>query len=327
MDKFIKDFSKHIQQAITIGKAAKFNTPASPIQNILISGLGGSGIGGSIVSSLIANEAKTPISITKDYFIPAFVGSNTLTIASSYSGNTEETIQALESAQKKGSKIVCITSGGAILEKAKKESLDHIVIPSGMPPRAAFGFSSVQLFYVLKNFGVISGDFEKALEDTIKLLDQHEESMHEEAKRVADKLYGKIPAIYSTAPYEGIAVRFRQQLNENSKMLAWHHVLPEMNHNELVGWKQDYKNVGVVMLRNEDDYSRTQKRMEFSKQVFSKCTDTIVEIWSKGKTPIERSYYLIHLCDWVSYLLAEKKKIDATEVNIITSLKAELANI
>lgn len=327
MEKLIKEFSTHIEEAITIGKKATFTTPSTPITNILISGLGGSGIGGTIIASLVADEAKVPIHVTKDYFIPAFVGPHTLTIASSYSGNTEETVNALELAQKKGSKIVCIASGGIILEKARKEKLDHIAIPANMPPRAAFGYSSVQLFYVLKSFSIISGKFEQALEDTVKLLEQYEENIFQEAKVVTDKLYGKIPAIYSAAPYEGVAVRFRQQINENSKMLCWHHALPEMNHNELVGWKQDYKNVAVVMLRNDDDYSRTQKRMDFSKQVFSECTDTVVEIFSKGKTQIERSYYLIHLCDWVSYLLAEKKKIDATEVNIITSLKSELANI
>ncbi len=327
MEKLIKDFSKHIQQAITIGKGAKFNAPKIVINNILISGLGGSGIGGTIISSLVTDEAQVPIHVTKDYAIPAFVGPNTLTIVSSYSGNTEETINAMELAQKRGSKIVCIASGGTVLEKAKKENLDHIAIPSGMPPRAAFGFSSVQLLYVLKGFGIISNKFESALENTIQLLDKNEDAIVKEATTVTEKLYGKIPAIYSAAPYEGVSIRFRQQINENAKMLCWHHALPEMNHNELVGWKQDYKNVGVVLLRNEDDNSRTQKRMEFSKQVFSECTDTIIEIFSKGKTSIEKTYYLIHLCDWVSYLLAEKKKIDATEVNIIVSLKSELANI
>lgn len=326
MEKLIKDFSKHIQQAITIGKGAKLNPPTTTINNILISGLGGSGIGGTIVAALVADEARIPIQVTKDYSIPAFVSPNTLAIISSYSGNTEETVNALELAQKKGAKIVCIASGGAILEKARKENLDYIAIPSGMPPRAAFGISSVQLFYVLKNFGIISNKFEQALENTVKLLDQHEESILKEARSLADKLYGKIPAIYSAAPYEGVAVRFRQQINENSKMLCWHHALPEMNHNELVGWKQDYKNVAVVLLRNKDDFERTQKRMEFSKQVFSQHTDTVIEVYSKGESTIERAYYLIHLCDWVSYLLAEKKQIDATEVNVIVSLKSELAS-
>ena len=137
----------------------------------------------------------------------------------------------------------------------------------------------------------------------------------------------KIPVIYADANYEGIAVRFRQQINENSKMLCWHHVIPEMNHNELVGWTTKNDDLAVVIFRNDDDYFRTQKRMEVNKTVFEKYTSTIIEIYSKGNSQLEKAMYLLHLGDWVSYLIAEKKGIDVVEVDVITHLKNELAKI
>ncbi|MCB9335980.1 MAG: hypothetical protein H6586_07515 [Flavobacteriales bacterium] len=183
------------------------------------------------------------------------------------------------------------------------------------------------LFTLLEHYGVVSENYTSQFNSAISLIENEEHNIIEEAKKVTEKLFNKIPVIYADAWYEGVAVRFRQQINENSKMLCWHHVIPEMNHNELVGWTTKNEDLAVVIFRNDDDYFRTQKRMEVNKTVFEKYTSTILEIYSKGKTRLERSLYLIHLGDWVSYLLAEKKGVDVVEVDVITHLKNELAKI
>src|SRR3954470_1962541 len=145
MKTLIENFSKQLREAITIGQNSKLQTSNFKLQTVLVTGLGGSGIGGTIVSEIVAGECSIPITVNKDYFIPAFVNENSLVIVSSYSGNTEETIQAMEAALKAKAKIVCVTSGGKIAEMAKQNDCDLILIPGGSPPRAALAYSLTQL--------------------------------------------------------------------------------------------------------------------------------------------------------------------------------------
>ena len=327
MIEHIEAFSKHISEAMQIGEAAKLKGAANEIRNILVTGLGGSGIGGTIVAQLCEKELRVPFNVSKDYFIPAYIDKYSLVIVSSYSGNTEETLQALEAAQKQNAKIVCVCSGGKVAEIAKANNLDLIFIPGGKPPRSAFGYSATQLFYVLRGMKLISNDFTTQLKNTIALLDAEEENTKRNARALAEKLIGKIPVIYAAANYEGVAVRFRQQIDENSKMLCWHHVFPEMNHNELVGWTEKHEDVAVILLRNNDDYSRTQKRMEVCKEIFTRYTSSIHEIWSKGNSQIEKAFYLIRFTDWVTWYISEIKNIDCSEVKVIDYLKGELTKI
>lgn len=327
MKDLIENFTKHISQSIELSQKTSLTPSNKSFSSVLICGLGGSGIGGTVVSQVVADNANLPIVINKDYKIPAFVDSNTLVIACSYSGNTEETIEMIEAAVDKGAEIACVTSGGKLEQIAKEKGFNLILIEGGHPPRAAFGLAFPTLFTLLEHYRVISEDYTTQFNSAINLIDNEEHNIIEEAKKVTEKLFNKIPVIYADAWYEGVAVRFRQQINENSKMLCWHHVIPEMNHNELVGWTSKNEDLAVVIFRNDDDYFRTQKRMEVNKIVFEKYTSTILEIYSKGKTRLERSLYLIHLGDWVSYLLAEKKGVDVVEVDVITHLKNELAKI
>ena len=223
--------------------------------------------------------------------------------------------------------IACVTSGGKLAEIAKTKNYNHIIIPGGHPPRAAFGLAFPPLFYLLKNYHITTQDYISQFHNAVKSINAEERSIITEATAITEKLFNKIPVIYAAANYEGVAFRFRQQINENAKMLCWHHVIPEMNHNELVGWTTKNNDLAVIIFRNDDDYFRTQKRMEINKTVFNKYTSTVLEVFSKGSTPLEKTLYLIHLGDWVSYLLAEKKGIDVTEVNVIAHLKNELAKI
>lgn len=326
MKTLVDQFPSQLKEAIEIGKTFKYSKPSKEIKNILITGLGGSGIGGTIISEILYNECKVPISVNKDYFIPAYVGEDTLVIVCSYSGNTEETLQAMESSIERKAKIVCITSGGKAGELAKQNNFDHIIIPGGLPPRSCLGYSLAQLIFVFVAAGFAGNHFIEELKNSIDLIENEKSGILTEAASLTEFCLNKIPVIYAVDGYNGVATRFRQQINENSKMLCWHHILPEMNHNELVGWTEKHDDVAVIILRSDNDYNRTQSRIEISKSVFSKYS-AIRECYSKGKTQLERSIYLIHLTDWVSVLIAEKKQIDATEVNIINHLKGELSKI
>lgn len=325
MKTLVAEFSQQLRKAIEIGKAAQLHKSTKPIHNIVIAGLGGSGIGGNIASEIAALEASVSITVCKGYFIPAFVNENTLFIASSYSGNTEETLQTLEQAIDKKAKIVCVTSGGKVLELAKAANFDHIVIPGGNPPRSCLGYSLTQLFFIFKFFGIINFDFEAQLNKSAALLDSEESSILMLADKIAAQLLSKTPIIYSTTYNEGIAIRFRQQLNENAKILCWHHVIPEMNHNELVGWREKNDNLAVVIFRYPDEYERNNTRIEINKEVIKNYCPNIIELYAKGESKIEKAIYLIHLGDWISCLLADKRKIDANEINVINNLKSHLA--
>lgn len=325
MRELIADFPTQLEEALIIGKNHKFVAAKKDFKNIILTGLGGSGIGGSIVQNYVFDKLKIPFIVNKDYFLPSFVGKESLVIVSSYSGNTEETLAAMQQAIKAKATVICITSGGKVAEIAKRRKIDCILLPAGMPPRACLGYSLLQTLFTLQHFGLLKEDFVKDIKASIKLIKADTKDIQKKAKSIAKKLYGKLPIIYAAADFEGVAVRFRQQLNENSKMLCWHHVIPEMNHNELVGWRDKNSNYAVVILRNEDDYERVQTRVEINKKIIKKYTPNIIELYSKGKSYFEKVFYFIHVTDWVSVNLADLRNQNATEVKVIDFLKGELA--
>jgi glucose/mannose-6-phosphate isomerase len=322
MRNFIEEFLPHLTKSNQFKMIAKKGN--QDIRNVVICGLGGSGIGGTIVAQLLEQECRLPIIVCKSYFLPAFVNEHTLVIVSSYSGNTEETIQSMDEALNKKAAIFCISSGGKIIDKAIKLGLNYIQIPSGVPPRAAFGLSFPQLLRVFHFYDLINTDYRNLIEKSIDLLQASQNEIIREAKEIAEKLYKKTPIIYSEASYEGIAIRFRQQLNENAKILCWHHAIPEMNHNELVGWANKNEELAVIIFRNSSDYERVQTRIEINKQIISKYTPNIIEIYSKGDSMLEKVLYFIHIGDWISLFLSEKNGVDPVEVRVIDFLKGEL---
>lgn len=326
MHSLIEDFGKQLHTAVEIAKTNHFE-PKQPIRNILISGLGGSGIGGNVAAEMAMLETQVPIQVSKSYFIPGYVNENTLVIISSYSGNTEETMSALHLAREKKAQIVCITSGGKIAEFAQSNQLGLILIPGGMPPRACLGYSLTQQLYILHKMGCLKDNPLAVINDTANALIASRAAIQQEARHIAAYLYGKTPVLYTTTFTEGVAVRWRQQINENAKMLCWHHVVPEMNHNELVGWKTENDKLAVLFLRSQDDYYRNSARIEINKEIIKKYTPNVLDIHAKGKTRLERNLYLIHLGDWVSWYLSELNEVDAVEVNVINYLKEELEKL
>ena len=327
MKELIRAFADHLSEALKIGEATSLPTANHEIQNVIILGMGGSGIGGSIVSQILQDQLQVPVITNKDYVLPAFVNDHSLVIANSYSGNTEETLMALEGVFTTDATVVAICSGGKLADLAAAKGFGRFEIPGGMPPRAALGYSFPQFFFALHHYGLIADTFKQEFNLAISQLQTEQDEIMEEAQNIASTLHEKIPIIYSDQGYEGIGIRLRQQINENAKMLCWHHALPEMNHNELVGWRTKSEDMAVVLFRNDDDHARTQVRMDLTKEIISAYCNHIVELSSKGNSKLERSLYLIHLGDWISYFLAEKKQIDAVEVNVISYLKGELAKV
>jgi len=275
----------------------------------------------------VQSECPVPIIVNKDYFLPDFVNSNSLVIISSYSGNTEETISAMNQAIAKNAQIICVTSGGEVQAIAKKHNYDTIIIPGGNPPRSCIGYSLIQLFKIVQFNGFVKTDLLSQVQTTITLLDKEKEAIKTEATLVSKTLLHKIPVIYSLGSCEGVAVRFRQQINENSKMLCWHHTFPEMNHNELVGWTEKNNSLAVVTFRTSFDYERTVKRYDLCKELFTKYSNSVTDITAKGTSKVEQFFYLINIGDWISCYIADLKNIDAVEVNVITHLKNELAKL
>jgi len=325
MKELVALFTSQLEEALTIGKTVNLSSCNKEIRNVVITGLGGSGIGGKIVSQLIAHDISVPVTINNDYHLPNFVNEYTLVIASSFSGNTEETLSALSMAQSKGAEIACITSGGKMLEIAISNNYNHIILPPGKSPRAMLTYSLTQQFFLLNHYDLIGNGFIQKIENSIELLNSDIENIKAEAKSIANAIHSKTAVIYCEANFEGVAIRLRQQLNENAKVLCWHHVLPEMNHNELVGWAGGNDEKAVIVLRNETDYSRTQTRMDIQKSIIGKYTSTYLECYSKGNSQIERALYFILLGDWTSVYLSELRNVDNIEVKVIDFLKSELA--
>ncbi|MBK8701990.1 MAG: bifunctional phosphoglucose/phosphomannose isomerase [Saprospiraceae bacterium] len=328
MDQLIEKFPAQLAEALEIGEAANLTPHTESINKVYVAGMGGSGIGANFVEEFIVDECRIPYLIGKGYDNPAFIDKNTLYIASSYSGNTEETLTALSKIENTGAKIVCISGGGKLIARAKEKGYDFIQMPGDWPsPRACLGYSLVQQLYVLYKLDIISRATIDQLKGAIDLIKYDQDEIKNKALKIAALIKGKIPVIYTTDRMESVAMRFRQQVNENAKFLAWHHVIPEMNHNELVGWRDIYENLAVIYFRNKDDFKRNAVRMDINKEVISKYCDTIIEIYSKGQSLVEKSIYFVHLGDWISWYLADLRGVDALEVNVIDHLKGELAKV
>ena len=337
MLKLIESFPEQAREAAEIGSRFKLpDTYKCEYANIVCVGLGGSAIGADIMRSYAADEAKTPISVSRNYTLPNFVGKASLVIASSYSGNTEETLSAYRDAKQRGAKIIVITSGGQIKEMAKADGNACLIIPSGLPPRCALGLSFFPLLTLMSRLGVIT-DKTKEIDETIKVLEGLRDNKigagiaetKNIAKRIASDFYEKYGIIYSGQDHiDCIITRLRGQIAENSKALASSHVLPEMNHNEIVGWenpKELIKKFVVVLLRDRSDHQRTAKRMDISKVIMKKKAAKVIEVQSVGDGLLARMFSLVYVGDFVSYYLAILNRQDPTPVECITYLKNEMA--
>ncbi len=305
------------------------------IANIVFTGLGGSAIGADIIRSYTAGEIRIPVFVNRNYTLPNFVDRDTLLFASSYSGNTEETLSAYEKAKEKKARIIAISSGGMLEERAAKDGTPFVKIPSGLPPRCALAYSFIPPLMILAKLAFIE-DKDEDIDEMIETLRRQKVILGPElppdeniAKRLALELHGRYPIIYGAHEHiDAVVTRWRGQLAENSKQLASSHVFPEMNHNEIVGWDFPQSLLGdfvVIFLRDREDHRRVIRRMDITKDILSKKGIKIFEVVSEGKGLLSRMMSLVFTGDMVSFYLAILNGIDPTPVDRVTYLKKELA--
>lgn len=326
MKELIEAFPEDLNEALIIAKNNTLKKKYPKFTNVVICGMGGSGIGGKLVASWIMDEINIPVNFCQDYSLPNYVNETTLIIASSNSGNTEEVISASKDGYSRGACIVGICSGGKLEAFCNLHEFESIIVPNGKPPRTTLAFSIVQLVHVFSELNLINKNRIKEFNLAHDLLKSEKEEIQGEAKKLASFVNGKELIIYSESKDEAVAIRARQQFNENSKILCNHHTVPEMNHNELVAWEGGSNRYAVVFLNTNDWNVQNVKRQSFSIQVIEKKTEHILFLSAKGDSILVRSLYLIHLIDWASLYLAEINSVDAVCINIIDELKNYLKN-
>jgi len=304
------------------------------IKQVVIAGMGGSAISGNIICDLYGNTAELPIWVNRNYSIPGFVNHETLFLALSYSGNTEETLRALFAAAKRQAQIVCVTSGGKLKEIAQEKGYPLFLIPSGYQPRVALPYLLLPVLATLETFGVIpsfSGELSLAISllEKLKLQYAPQKPLRaNRAKELAKKLVGKIPVVFAVSGTTGAAaLRLKAQLNENSKVAALFNLFPELNHNEIVGLsllKRVEHNFSLLFLRDEKDSERIKKRIEITKSLIGRQLGGVNEVWAEGNSALARILSLIYFGDFLTVYLAILRGIDPTPVGVIERLKREL---
>lgn len=327
--KYIDNFTKQLSDALKIGQSLDLDRPGSDIRNVVIAGMGGSGIGANLVESLTFGRIPIPITVCKSYNIPQFVSPHTLFIACSYSGNTEETVAALHKALLKRAHVIAIASGGKLLDICKEYNLFYIQLPSAGSdsPRAMLPYNLIALLYVLYHTNLIGAAFIKETENAIEFLNRGEKGIQSEAELIAKKLKGKLPVIYCDNRLYAMALRFQQQLNENAKQMAHVNTFPEVNHNELEGWRFPEPLMPMlqpIYMYSDHDHERVEKRMEVCREIFEKKSNPIIDIIGEGASLLEQYFYLIHLTDWISCYLAKENGVEPDPTESITYVKTEL---
>ncbi|MCS7309451.1 MAG: bifunctional phosphoglucose/phosphomannose isomerase [Armatimonadetes bacterium] len=331
------EFPEQCRRALEIARQFNPPTPRLPIHNVVVTGLGGSAVGGDLLRVLVEDSGEMPVVVNRDYQMPAFVNDHTFVIAASYSGNTEETLSAFEDAQDRGALLACITSGGELAQRAAHYSAPVAFIPKGQPPRSAMGYLFIPMLLVAHKAGVIRRDPTPELEQAIALLERAREAWHADvplvhnpAKQFAARLYGKLPIIYGSQAYSTVvAFRWKTQLNENAKIHAFSNGYPEMNHNEILGWvlaKQQVPNLAVVLLRDHVERPKIVARVETTKRLFARAAE-VHEFFAEGQTLLARMLYAIYFGDWVSCYLALLYGMNPTDISYINLLKAVLEKV
>ena len=297
------------------------------ISNIVISGLGGSAISADLIKNFLSDDVSIPIIVNRNYNLPKFADKNTLFIASSYSGKTEETISSLKQAIKIGCKIICISAGGEVEAIAKSKSIPLVKLQSGFQPRYALGLSFFSLLKVFQTIKLID-DQTEIVEKVIPLWKQKGIEYSQDnnfAYQFAESLIGFIPVIYSVADStSAVGYRFKCQLNENSKVHAFHHEIPEMNHNEIIVWESYQEKAfhsKIINIVDDIYHPQIQKRFEILKDIFAQSKVETLSLKSNEDLFKVRLMDLIYLCDWISYYLGVLRGYDPSEIDNIHTLK------
>ena len=327
------------EAARTIGQTADLGAvSARHYASLVVLGLGGSAIGGDFLRSCFAPHVRCPVEVVRDYHIPGYVGADTLVFASSNSGNTEETLSAYDQARKAGATIVAFTTGGDLARQASGDGVPAVMLPGGLQPRAAVGYSFVPLIVVAARLGLMSSTLVDDLDETLAVMrgvrDRNcpDAAEANQARSLAGAWKGKLPVIYGSQAERGVvAYRWKTQINENAKAYAIANVFPELNHNETVGWSGAHGQgnpegvLRVCILRDEREPAHIKRRVELTKKILADHADGIDEAWAVGDSALARMMSLVYLGDFASCYLAYAYAEDPTPVKVIDWLKSELA--
>jgi glucose/mannose-6-phosphate isomerase len=301
---------------------------------LVIAGMGGSAIGGDLAAAVVEGESPIPILVHRDYGLPAFADERTLVIASSYSGNTEETLSSFEAARERGCPLVAITTGGTLAELAAEWDVPLVTFAYQSQPRAALGHSLVSLLGILHALG-LAGNVEADLEEAVALLEQQQRDFrpevptaHNEAKQLAQDMSGRIPIIVGAGPLAPVARRWKTQFNENAKAWAYFEGLPEMDHNALSGIEFPAEATNwlyVLFLRCQGLDPRIELRINLTYQIFQGRGVTSRRVEVPGRSALAQILAGVQLGDYASCYAALLHRTDPTEIGAIVALKQQMA--
>ena len=328
----IKDLPLQIKDAWKIVTAATLPPAYGDVRNITVLGMGGSAIGGEFAGALLGDELKVPLDVHRDYGVPGYVGRDSLVIASSFSGNTEETLSGFDEAKKRGAKILAITTGGRLADEAKALRLPLITFGYHAQPRAALGYSLTLVMGALTKLGLVRDmgkDIEAALADVAKLEERvHEGARTNDAKKMAIELTGKIPVIYGAGVMGVMARRVKDQWNENAKNWAHYDVMSELNHNAVVGFPHPAiaRDAQVVLLlRSKRDNPRHKLRFDVTKELLDRSQIPHKDLQFDGGSMLSEVLQMTYFTDYVSFYVSLLNGADPSPVTSIDYLKDRLA--
>lgn len=311
------------QVSETVDSVPNMSFGSRKYDNVIVCGMGGSGISGEIAAALYPDVR---VNVNKDYTVPGNVDKNTLAILISYSGNTEETLANYQQLSRRRIDMVLISSGGKLL---KKKAIHIVKVPQGLPPRGALGYLFSPLPILMHQANLIRGDVRKELLGLADFLIRERNSIETTAQGVASVLVDKLPIIYAdSSAFATVANRWRCQLNENSKVLAHINVIPEMTHNEIVGLGRPEKlgiDTYIVFIKDPGAHPRNKIRQRLLKSLIKRELHAVMEFSPQGRNKLQNMFWTIMLGDFISYYLAVHKGIDPVPVVRIEELKRRLA--
>ena len=317
-------------------KAHAFAWPegASSARSVVVLGIGGSAIAGDILRSLAAPAGEKPVAVVRGYDVPAFVGADTLVVACSHSGNTEETVSALEAALARGARATVITTGGRLATVANEAQLPAFVYTYDGPPRCALGYQLMALLALGERAGLLSAQEGDVRESLTVMRSQRDElapavpSMRNAAKQLAGRLHGRVPLIVGSGVLADAAHRWKTQMNENGKSWAFWDELPEIDHNSVVGFGLPatfVRQLYALLLLPKGLARREQVRYEATADELTRAGVAYERIDVAGESPLAQVLSAIYLGDFVSYYLALLNGVDPTPIDPIARIKARLA--
>lgn len=303
------------------------------ITGIVVTGMGGSALAALIAKVWLQTDLKIPFDIIRGYDLPAYVNRNTLVIASSYSGNTEETLSALEQAEKVGAQLGIIASGGKLIDIAGGYNIAHINLPDGIQPRMAMIDNLRGLVALLENFGVVHGRLDE-IAQLSGWLGRESAQWHPDipteqnyAKQLAEHAVGKTPVFYGGALTAPLAYKWKISWNETAKNVAFWNEYPEFNHNEFMGWVSHpvEKPFAVFDLVSNLEHSQIRKRFELSDRLLSGKRPKAEVVMLEGESLLAQLLWGAILADFASIYAAILNGVDPVPVELIERLKKDLS--